>query len=266
MFADGVVQNQGSIPSEIGLLTELEHLIIKNNQNLIGPLPTEIGNLINCYQLGIYHNALTGNIPNEIVHLNKLQYLNLAGNNLSGKLPQNIGLLTSLKKFIVDDNVLTGHIMPIQYRKMKNLKLLTMSKNRFAGTLPPAMKFLKSIEYLYLDNNNFSGRIPPEMKAMTNLKSLALGHNEFQFDIPSELGSLSQLQYASFNNNELESQVDGKMIANWFQLSRVFFQMNNLNGTIPGSIFTLVDLGKFGDSMFLLLIPKLNRHSNIHLL
>ena len=79
----------GSIPPEIGNLTNLERLYLENNQ-LTGSIPPEIGNLTNQSVLNLENNQLTGSIPPEIGNLTSLDYLNLKNNQLSGEIPETI--------------------------------------------------------------------------------------------------------------------------------------------------------------------------------
>ena len=58
-------QLTGSIPPEIGNLTNLTHLYLRDNQ-LTGIIPPEIGNLTNLILLSLINNQLTGLIPDEI--------------------------------------------------------------------------------------------------------------------------------------------------------------------------------------------------------
>ena len=58
----------GSIPPEIGSLTNLRHLYLYNNQ-LTGSIPSEIGNLTNLTRLYLENNQLTEVIPEGICNL-----------------------------------------------------------------------------------------------------------------------------------------------------------------------------------------------------
>ena len=82
-------QLTGSIPPEIGNLTNLRYLNLSQNQ-LTGSIPPEIGNLTNLTGLYLNDNGLTGLIPSEIGNLTNLKYLRLFHNQLTGEIPESI--------------------------------------------------------------------------------------------------------------------------------------------------------------------------------
>ena len=102
-------QLTGSIPSEIGNLTNLTELYLFNNQ-LTGSIPPEIGNLTNLTSLWSESNQLTGSIPPEIGNVTNLEVLYLHQNQLTGFIPQEIGDLTNLTELDLSNNQLTGPI------------------------------------------------------------------------------------------------------------------------------------------------------------
>ena len=79
----------GTLPKEIGNLTNLQELDLSNNK-LEGEIPKEIGNLTNLLGLFLYNNKLEGEIPKEIRKLTNLQGLNLDMNQLKGEIPNEI--------------------------------------------------------------------------------------------------------------------------------------------------------------------------------
>jgi len=61
-------QLTGSIPSEIGNLTNLTELVLAVNQ-LSGEIPESVGNLTNLISLDLRENQLSGEIPPEVCDL-----------------------------------------------------------------------------------------------------------------------------------------------------------------------------------------------------
>jgi hypothetical protein len=124
----------GSIPPEIGNLTNLSELLLYNNQ-LTGSIPPEIGNLTNLEYLYLGYNQLTGTIPSEIGNLTNLEYLYLGYNQLTGTIPSEIGNLTNLTFLRLDDNNLTGEIPP-EIGNLTNLTHLNLYGNQLSGIIP----------------------------------------------------------------------------------------------------------------------------------
>ena len=75
----------GSIPPEIGNLTNLTYLSLNGNQ-LTGSIPSEIGNLTNLNVLYLMYNRLSGIIPDEICNQGDSSP-NLSGNRLCPPYP-----------------------------------------------------------------------------------------------------------------------------------------------------------------------------------
>ncbi|ORY44155.1 hypothetical protein BCR33DRAFT_738308 [Rhizoclosmatium globosum] len=144
-------QNPGSIPTQIGLLTALTLLDIRNT-NFTGTIPTEIGNLGQLKSLRISsnalssvegypreatakfgeflgYNALSGPIPREIGNLTKLNYLSLGNNVLSGPIPSEIGYLTGLNVLNLSNNNLSG-VVPDELYSLALKPSLDTIKNR----------------------------------------------------------------------------------------------------------------------------------------
>ena len=97
-------QLSGPIPSELGKLSSLENLGLMGNQ-LSGPIPSELGKLSSLENLGLGSNQLSGPIPETIGNLANLEELYLSNNQLSGPIPLTFQNLTNLDFFGVDYTV-----------------------------------------------------------------------------------------------------------------------------------------------------------------
>ena len=85
-----------------------------NENQLIGGIPPELGNLANLTQLFLYGNQLSGGIPPELGNLASLTVLRLHENQLSGEIPPELDNLTNLNLTVLrlDGNQLSGGIPP----------------------------------------------------------------------------------------------------------------------------------------------------------
>ena len=97
----------GSIPSELGSLSNLTLLHLEANQ-LSGSIPSELGNLSSLLSLSLGINQLSGSIPSELGSLSNLVLLALHGNDLSGSIPSELGKLSKLKALSLNGNQLSG--------------------------------------------------------------------------------------------------------------------------------------------------------------
>ena len=219
----------GTIPPEIGHLSKLENLILKNNPDLSGWVPTEIGHLKALGQLGLYNNALSGTIPNIFEHTAHLKFINLEKNNLRGSIPLAVSNLKNLQTLVLSNNKLEG-IVPIDQLAKTNVKYLGLSHNRFSSVIERSIKDIETLEYLYLDNNEMRGRIPGNIGFLTHLskykkvfrscwvesisnefvlfsiraEAFDVANNKFTGTVPAEISNLRNLEYMSMNDNEFK--------------------------------------------------------------
>lgn len=86
-----------TIPSELGLLSDLLYLHLYNNYNINGTIPTSLGNLSVLKDLMLSQNSLSGTLPLEALRkLETLEILYLSHNpHLSGKIPAQELLLSN---------------------------------------------------------------------------------------------------------------------------------------------------------------------------
>ena len=211
-----------------------------HDNNLAGTLPPELGKLTNLAHLYLYSNQLTGNMPPELGHLNNLKTMELSGNLLSGSIPTEFGLMTNLERLLIASNRLSG-IIPSEVGQMKNLSSLSLFDNLLTGSIPPEIGQLSQLTELSLYINRLSGSIPAELGQLANLNTLALFRNQLTGSIPAELGRMSSLTGLSLTENQLTGSIPAELgqLAN---LRRLDLDYNKLSGGLPSSLGRLVNL------------------------
>lgn len=229
----------GNIPTEIGNLTSLTVLHLSYNQ-LTDSIPSEIGNLTSLTILDLAHNYLSGSILAEIGNLTNLGILDLASNYLSGSIPAEIGNLTSLTKLNLYGNELTGSI-PDEIGNLTNLDILDLFANYLSGNIPAQIGNLTSLEYLYLQDNQLNGSIPAQIGNLTNLKYLHLNDNQLNGSIPAETGNLTNLFDLELYRNQLSGNIPDE-IGNLINLKILDLSSNYLSGNIPATMGNLTNL------------------------
>ena len=195
----------GAIPREIGDLTALERLEVHKN-DLVGSIPREISNLAALKRLGLYKNQLSGEIPPELGELAELRFLRLDSNQLTGGIPIELGRLRALERLWLNWNRLTGEI-PRELCSIESLTGFGVFGNKLTGQIPPEIGKLTRLDRLGLDGNELTGEIPIGITKLTSLERLWLNDNELTGRIPPEIGNLKALTTLFLGNNQLSGLV-----------------------------------------------------------
>ncbi|KAL8253115.1 hypothetical protein R6Q59_036808 [Mikania micrantha] len=256
-----VMWNQitGSIPKEIGELTNLRLLLLNGNQ-LTGSLPEEIGYLPNLDRIQIDQNHINGGIPKSFANLNMTKHLHMNNNSLSGQIPPELSRLPSLVHLLLDNNNLSGYLPP-QLSELPKLLILQLDNNHFEGTIPPSygnmLQLLKlslrnctlqgpipdlsrilNLTYIDLSNNNLNGSIP-DMNLSDGVTTIDLSRNQLTGIIPPSFSGLPNLQRLSLFNNSLNGLVSSNIwqnrTFNSTEQLTLDVQNNNISG-ISGSL------------------------------
>lgn len=150
---------------------------------------------VNCNSAGrvrtlvLWNNNLVGTIPPEIGDLSSLTNLELRSNHLYGSLPPEFGQLTNLIELALDRNHLSGAIPP-ELGDLVNLRGLYLYNNQLTGSIPARMGDMVNLQRLGLDNNKLSGSIPPELGNLPQLMYLNLSRNQLSGCLPGTLTNL----------------------------------------------------------------------------
>ena len=148
---------RGRIDPSIKLLTALKKLWLHENKFLEGSLPAEIGSLSNLESLFVGGNKLTGALP-DMSKWKNLKTLAVQGNGIGGIIPKSIENTLMLERLFLDDNKFSGSL-PVELGFLEKLTDVRVNMNELTGTLPLQLGKLNNLEVLYLHNNKFDGRL-----------------------------------------------------------------------------------------------------------
>eukprot|EP00540_Astrosyne_radiata_P023458 CAMPEP_0116840684 /NCGR_PEP_ID=MMETSP0418-20121206/10500_1 /TAXON_ID=1158023 /ORGANISM="Astrosyne radiata, Strain 13vi08-1A" /LENGTH=379 /DNA_ID=CAMNT_0004471015 /DNA_START=358 /DNA_END=1497 /DNA_ORIENTATION=+ len=129
IFFAGQTGIGGSIPTTIGGFTALQYLNLDQNHQVTGTLPSEMGLLSNLIRANFRSNQLWGTLPTEMGLLGAATSLQFGGNNFTGTLAPEFAGWTSLEILNVSQNVLSGS--PSVLKELPALHTLLMYGNRF---------------------------------------------------------------------------------------------------------------------------------------
>jgi hypothetical protein len=87
-----------------------------SNNNFVGAIPPEFGNLSDILSLNLSHNNLTGSVPATFSNLKQIESLDLSYNNLNGVIPPQLPEITTLEVFSVAHNNLSGRTPERKYQ------------------------------------------------------------------------------------------------------------------------------------------------------
>ncbi|KAF2298123.1 hypothetical protein GH714_015299 [Hevea brasiliensis] len=216
----------GNLPSELGLLNELQEISLQNNK-LSGDLPS-LANLSRLQSLYLDSNNFTSFPSGFFKGLTSLQTLSIGGNiNLSPwELPTDLADSSALKTLDARQSNIFGSIPDI-FASFPGIQSLRLSYNNLTGSLPwsfanssiqnlwlnnqqmgltGTIDVLPSMTQLYqvwLQKNQFTGPIP-DLSKCTSLFDLQLRDNQFTGEVPASLVTLPNLVNISLSNNKLQ--------------------------------------------------------------
>jgi Leucine-rich repeat (LRR) protein len=203
-------------------------------------IPDFLRNQSNLFFLDLSHNQIYGEIPNWIWKHDHLRFLNLSYNyflTLEGPV-----LNVSLEALDLRSNQLQGQLPII------SSSYLDFSRNNFHSVLPAIFgQSLASTSFLSLSGNKFYGSIPKTLCNATKLEFLDLSNNSFSGTIPQCLIEIGTLEVLSLRQNNLNGTIPDA-----FQdiclLRTLALNKNQLEGVLPKSLakcalFEVLDIG-----------------------
>ena len=237
----------GTMPPELFWLTSLRSLSLRDNENLIGSIPTQIGVPKNLEGVSFAGSSVTGTLPSEIGTLSSLLSFSCPAVQLTGSLPSELGLLTRLIELYLDYNAFSGEL-PAELGNLTNLRWLYLGDNFFAETFPEWILNLTKLDELVLHGAGMNGTIPSGIGKLTDLQQLWLFENQLSGAIPSEIGLLTKLSIVYLEQNQLTGTLPTEL-GQLVNMGDFWTSWNSLTGTVPSemgmcSVLYYLELGR----------------------
>lgn len=227
---------EGTIPAEMALLSKLERVELSGGPDvyLSASLPTEVGLLTDLNSFSIRGNHLSNEVPTELGKLAMLETLNLSLNRFKGFIPSELGALASLNELFLGSNELTGPL-PTEIGQATKLFRISLGTNRLSGDLPTQIGALSELRYIYMESNKLSS-LPSEVGLLSNLIVMAIFENSMAGLLPSEIGELSELRSLLLGSNSFSSSIPSELGMLGRQLGNLDLSFNNFNGPLPSEL------------------------------
>ena len=230
------------IPSEIGLLTQLEELRLRGT--ISGPLPQTMTRLVNlkildleitkvCVPPTSAFQAWLNGIPE------KKGVSTICGTNPGRDALIALYNETGGPDWSINSNWLSGLPLSTWYGVHTNLEeevtLLDLRENNLQGKIPSEIGQLRELAHLNMHNNQLTGEMPSEIGQLTKLRFLDFSDNRLTGNIPTEIGQLRELTYLDLGNNQFTGEIPSE-IGQLRVLTVLGLGNNQLTGNIPDRI------------------------------
>ena len=230
----------GSLPSELGLLEDLNKIFIWNEPSVTGTLPDTLQNLKQLTYIDFTVTGLSGSLPNWIDQWSSMTFFSFSKNQLTGSFPDALLSMTNLAILAVDDNFMTGDISLLD--DLVELTGLYLDDNGFTGTLDTTfLQDLKNLRVLDISSNNFGGQVPVHLMALSSLKTMDVHGNELSV-FPDSIATSRTLTFLAIHDNPISGSFPTTTVQNLEALKHLDLTATQFSGKIPTEIGGLSQL------------------------
>nr|GMD63916.1 receptor-like protein 12 [Ipomoea batatas] len=229
---------QGSLPTNIFHLPNLQKLFLQGNQNLLIQFPSTRWN--SSLSLSYLDLGNTGCSPNNIKslrNLSRVMFLGLANCGLSGRVSENILDLEQLTTLDLSNNNLEGGFADF-FIKLWRLKNLFLSHNSITAQFPSSITNITQLEALDLSDNSLYGTIPSWIFNFSTLHILHLHYNQLQGPIPTSLSKHKNLISLHLSSNNFSGTLELNMFSNLKRITSLDLSDNRLSVVSNGKTNT----------------------------
>jgi hypothetical protein len=183
---------EGFLPTELAVLSDFGEITMQDI-NLQGTIPAYIfDSFTNLETIDWSNNDLTGPLPSDLHLLSNLVILDVSSNSITGPLPSNWEGLSRLFRFSAHNNLLKGTIPSQMGEQLEPsfVQVLSLANNTLTGSLPSELGLLERLVLLDVAYNALTGSIPLEFESLASFRKrlvLKLQGNSFQGEIPRSI-------------------------------------------------------------------------------
>ena len=267
---------KGPLPSELGSMIDLRRLILNGNPMLVGQLPRELMNLT-IETLQVDETGLCAPVDNDFQSwLMSISQKSVIVN--CQEVLDNRSVLTMLysntdgPNWLNNTNWLSqrplGEWFGVTTDNAGRVTKLALERNGIRGQLPRELGLIAELTQLSFTGNELTGSIPAELGQLTKLTSLELTGNGLSGSIPSELGKLENLVRLDLYINQLTGSIPSEL-GRLARLEKLRLNGNQLTGSIPPELSQMTNLRDIwlGRNSLSGSIPfELSRLTNLHLI
>jgi EIX receptor 1/2 len=257
---------QGPIPKALGNMVALVHLDLSIN-NLEGSIPKALGNMVALVHLDLFSNKLEGSIPKALGNMVALVHLDLSSNKLEGVIP-NLSKLSLLRELHLSNNKLNGSSDNV-LGKLSKLQFLDLSFNSLKGIITETQfSNLSSLNHLDLSyNSDLSLKFSPDWVPPFHLDTIGLGSCKLGPAFPPWIQTQKNFSWLDISDARISDT-----IPNWFwdlsfNIKFLNISTNQITGTIPFEWFLARFQGSYAIDLsynrFSGQLPQLNSDSQV---
>uniref|UniRef100_A0ACD5XFR3 Uncharacterized protein n=1 Tax=Avena sativa TaxID=4498 RepID=A0ACD5XFR3_AVESA len=219
------------------MLVKLRKLILDYN-NLTGSIPPEIGNMTELQELSFAQNYLGGQLPGTLSHLIKLQDMYLSENQLGGHVPE-LGNSSLLRMVDIHMNNFSG-MFPSSICVGGALRYLIAAYNRFTSIHQKTFQNCTTLQHVEFTANNIVAELNGCFgEHSRQLEVMAFGQNQLYGGILADEGetfpcNYTLLLFLDLSNNALDGSIS-KCLWDMPSLEFMDLSSNSFAGVVPFS-------------------------------
>ena len=217
--------------------------IFLENNNLDGPLPSEVNALYLLQGIYLSNNKLRSDLAEDIFDIPNLREVELQQNGIFAKLPTK--LPDTLEKLDMTNNRLVGEI-PTSIWTLPNLRYLSLGGNKDLTGSISAQVDQSRLQVINLNDVDLSGSTIPESLAMMDLVIFEVANCGLSGPLPDIFERSDDLAIVNMSKNSLTGSIPISLSRLHTNLSTINLSSNMLSGDIPWGLTKNIALTYLG--------------------